>query len=311
MSARALDALWSLASTQFGLFTTAQAASHGVPRTTLDSWLRAGRIERVAPHVYRICGAPPGWHQDAMGVTLHTGGWAARDTAIALHRLDGRPRRLPIHVLTERWDRRPVQAGFVAHETRDLRGADLTVVDGIPCLSLVRALIDYAASAHPFYLAQAFDHACRRDRTVLEATRHRFFGLARRGRKGIANMRELLEKRTPGTKFDWSGFESHMNKILEASRLPEPVKNLKIVDGDFTAWIDKAWPDIKFGVECDSLQDHFGEHAHQWERTRRRRLKRLGWELVEYTYDDVVKHPDATRREIVDLDRQREANWRS
>ena len=44
-------------------------------------------------------------------------------------------------------------------------------------------------------------------------------------------------------------------------------------------------------MECDSLAYHFGEVAHQGDRTRRRRLTRLGWDIYEYTYQDVTKRP--------------------
>ena len=40
-------------------------------------------------------------------------------------------------------------------------------------------------------------------------------------------------------------------------------------------------------MECDSLKHHFGKAAHEWDRRRRRHLKRLGWEVTEWTYDEV------------------------
>ena len=48
------------------------------------------------------------------------------------------------------------------HESRTLRGVDLDEVDGIPCTSVPRTILDLPAVAHPFLVGQALDDACRR-----------------------------------------------------------------------------------------------------------------------------------------------------
>ena len=72
----------------------------------------------------------------------------------------------------------------------------------------------------------------------------------------------------------------------------------RVRDGEFVAYIDIAWPDRMVGMECDSLAYHFGEVAHQGDRTRRRRLTRLGWDMYEYTYQDVTKRPHGVAQEL-------------
>jgi hypothetical protein len=71
------------------------------------------------------------------------------------------------------------------------------------------------------------------------------------------------------------------------------------------AYLDLGWPAIKWGVECDSLAFHSGKKAHESDRARRRRLKQLGWDLVEVTYDDITKQPVETGRQLRALHRQR------
>ena len=80
--------------------------------------------------------------------------------------------------------------------------------------------------------------------------------------------------------------------------LPEPVLQHTVRDGDFVAHLDLAWPTIKWAIECDSLAHHSGKRAHEWDRQRRRRLKQLGWDIVEVTYDDVTKRTDDTGAEL-------------
>ena len=57
-SAEALRLLAELAASQWGMMTTAQAASIGVERLDLSRLSRAGHIERLVHGIYRDAGAP-------------------------------------------------------------------------------------------------------------------------------------------------------------------------------------------------------------------------------------------------------------
>ena len=76
--------------------------------------------------------------------------------------------------------------------------------------------------------------------------------------------------------------------MVRAAGLPEPALQHTVRDGWFVAHLDLAWPTVMWAVECDSLAHHSGKRAHEWDRRRRRRLKALGWDVVEITYDDVT-----------------------
>jgi hypothetical protein len=90
-------------------------------------------------------------------------------------------------------------------------------------------------------------------------------------------------------------------RLLRSVGVPDPVPQHQVRDGDFVAYLDLAWPDIMWLVECDSLAHHFGKAPHEWDRRRRRRLKRLGWDGVEVTYDDVTKRASQTAAELREL----------
>ena len=77
--------------------------------------------------------------------------------------------------------------------------------------------------------------------------------------------------------------------LIGRGGLPDPVPQFQVRDGEFVAYIDIAWPEQMVAMECDSLAYHFGEVSHQGDRTRRRRLTLLGWDVYEYTYRDVTK----------------------
>ena len=186
---------------------------------------------------------------------------------------------------------------MVLHETKDLRGIDIDEVDGIPCTSLVRTLIDLAAVAHPFRVGMAIDDALRRDPELLPVLVARHVQLARRGRNGTRAMRALLAERSDGNVVD-SGFERKALRLITWSDLPRPVTQHHVVDGDFQCWLDIAWPDRMVAMECDSLRHHLGERAFRWERVRRRRLIALGWTVVEFPYLEVTEEGPMVLREL-------------
>jgi len=281
-----LHTIAALAARQHGLITYVQLRQLGVADATIADWVRLGRLHRLSPSVYRIGGAPDTWYQRVMRATLDTGGWASHRTSGALHTLDGHDGRV-IEVLVERWKRSSQHDGYIVHETKDLRGVDITTRFGIPCTSLARTLIDLAAVEHPFRVEQAIDHACRVNPDILQVVNDRFLQVATRGRNGTTVTRRLLGERTGNYIPPGSTFEKLALGWIDRAGIATPVKQFKVVDGDFTAHLDLAWPEVLFAMECDSLAFHFGKAAQEWDRKRRRHLKRLGWEVAEYSYDEV------------------------
>jgi hypothetical protein len=281
-----IQEIFAIAARQHGLISYTQLRRLGAADATLAGWVRQGRLERISPAVYRVAGAPNTWNQRVMRATLDTGGWASHRTAGALHNVDGHNGSV-IEVVVQRWRRSSLHEGYTVHETKDLRGVDLTTRYGIPCTSLVRTLLDLPAVEHPFRAEQALDDACRKDANLLPVVRERFLQVARRGRNGTTVMRGFLNERPGGHIVVGSSFESQALRAIKAAGIATPVKQFKVVDGDFTAYLDLSWPHLMFGMECDSLAFHFGKAAQVWDRRRRRHLKRLGWEIAEFSYDEV------------------------
>jgi hypothetical protein len=284
------------ARTHHATVTPAAALTLGVSDRDMSRWAELGRLVRQAPGVYVVAGAPDTWHQRVSVATGSAAGWASHRTAAAIWDLDGfPPRHVEVLVPHGRWRRR---GDWIVHETRNLRGVDLDEVDGIPCTSVARTLLDSIAVAHPFVVGLALDHACRRWPRMLEVVVQRHLELPRRGRRGSRIMSEMLDERLGRGRFTDSGFETRALRLVSSIGLPEPVLQHTVRDGDFVAHLDLAWPTIKWAIECDSLAHHSGKRAHEWDRQRRRRLKQLGWDIVEVTYDDVTKRTDDTGAEL-------------
>jgi hypothetical protein len=275
------------------------AVDLGIPTSTVTSWVKAGQLVRPAPGVLVVAGTPSTWRQRLSVAATSGGAWASHRSAATLSELDGYPPR-QVEVLTQHGRRRK-RTDWIVHESRTLRAVDLDEIDGIPCTTLVRTVLDLPAVVHPYRVAQALDHACRRRRGTLEAIAQRHCELPRRGRPGWKLMNDLLSERLGTGRFTDSDFEAMTVRLVRSVGLPDPVLQLAVRDGDFLAYLDLAWPAIRWAVECDSLAHHFGKRAHEWDRARRRQLKRLGWDLVEVTYDQVATHGVATGRELREL----------
>jgi hypothetical protein len=307
-----LDKLWHLlteyARLHHGTVTWTEARGLGIPAPSIETWVRRGRLLRPEPQVLVVPGAPTTWYQRVSIAAGSGGGFASHRCAASLWRLDGFPPG-PVEVVTVRHLRRK-RAAWTVHETRVLREVDVDEVDGVACTSLVRTLCDLAGCAHRFLVAQALDDACRRWPGTLAAVDHRNRELARRGRRGVRLMAALVDERAARGRFTGSGFESRVLRLVLSLGLPEPVLQHCVRDGEFVAYLDLAWPDIRWVVECDSLAFHSGKRALDWDRQRRRHLKRLGWDVVEVTWTDVTERRARTGRELVALYRAREQSFR-
>lgn len=290
--------LGQLADDQHGVFARQQALDHGWSTSRLSRWTARGRFERIAPDVYRVVGSSSSWHQRVMIACLSIpGSMASHRCAARLWGLSGFD-SAPVEVVTERWRRRHRPLDATVHETKDLVASDIAERHGIPCTSLIRTLVDLPAAAHLFRCGQALDHASRHDDTVLRRVRQRHREVARRGRNGTVAMRTLLLQRGAGEHRVDSTFERRALELISQSALPRPVTQHKVAEGDFVAYIDIAWPQFLVGMECDSYEHHTGHRAHQWDRTRRRTLTALGWDMREFTWEDVVERGKDTIRDL-------------
>jgi Transcriptional regulator, AbiEi antitoxin len=299
-----MDPYWArlvdFARSRDGVITWAEAIALGIPPRRLQSWLRSGRLYRPAPQVYVVAGTPETWHQRVRVATGSGAAWASHRAAAALWGLDGFDRRT-IEVVTVRGRRRKRRSWRV-HESRTLRGVDLAIADGIPATSVVRTILDLPAVAHPYLVGKALDHACRRDPGMLAAIVQRHREMPRRGRREAVLLSQMLGERVGEPVGDTdTEFETLALRLVRSVGLPNPVPQYEVRDGDFVAYLDLAWPDVMWFVECDSLDAHFGKGPHEWDRARRRRLKKLGWDPVEVTYDDVTKRATQTGRELREL----------
>ena len=121
---------------------------------------------------------------------------------------------------------------------------------------------------------------------------HRF---RRQGTSGPSVVLGLLHERIDG-RLPRSWFQRLAKRAL-AGRDIRTVDEFPVgsASGDFLAHLDLAMPSLQIGVECQSWKWHATPTARAADARRRRRLKSMGWEIVEVWWSD-LDHLD----EVVD-----------
>ena len=169
-----ISAIEELASSENGVFTTAQAARLDVPRDALSHAARSGRIERICKGAYRVSGAPRHELDELMAIWKLTspdkftyervasfdGVAVGGTTAAWIHGIGDywlTPYRLyaPTRVNT-----RNKSASFVK---RAIGGVDVEWKRGVPVTRVERTLFDLSKDGEePSLLADALRDAFRR-----------------------------------------------------------------------------------------------------------------------------------------------------
>lgn len=148
----AWQALFDVAASQEGLFTTRQALAAGYSPPLLAHHQKAGRITRIHRGIYRLVHFPPGEQEELVAAWLwtDTAGVLSHQTALSLH---GLSEVLPaqIHItlpLSWRHRRLRVPRGIVLHHA-DIPADQRTWVGAVPITAVRRTLSDCALAALP------------------------------------------------------------------------------------------------------------------------------------------------------------------
>jgi hypothetical protein len=183
------------------------------------------------------------------------------------------------------------------HRTRRIHADDVTAIDHIPCTSLARTLLDYAELATDRQVERACEQAeilRVYDQKAIDAAVER-----NPGRRGAKRLLAVIADFRPGTTATRNAVEEAMLAICDGADIPRPLVN---------AWIpfpegggaspDFLWPKPKRIVEVDGYETHGTRRSFEDDRTRDRRLKLLEFEVIHFTWRDVMVRPARVAREL-------------
>ncbi|WP_164512828.1 type IV toxin-antitoxin system AbiEi family antitoxin domain-containing protein [Leucobacter chromiireducens] len=150
----ALLVIAEITASQWGMVTAAQAGVRGVDRLTLARLADAGHLERLAHGVYRDAGAPSDQFEDLRVAWLSTepkrlaeerirdgadGVVVASTSAAMLHGIGDLWANLHEFVVPKR---RQTQRVAIRYRQRVLDAGDVTIVEGLPAMTLERTVAD-------------------------------------------------------------------------------------------------------------------------------------------------------------------------
>ena len=76
-------------------------------------------------------------------------------------------------------------------------------------------------------------------------------------------------------------------------------------DGHRLAVLDLADPDLMVAVECQSWEHHGSPRAQQRDLVRKRRLRQIGWDVVEVWYSDLDRVDEVAADVRISIERAR------
>ncbi|GAB2474943.1 endonuclease domain-containing protein [Jatrophihabitans fulvus] len=276
----------SLARSQAGLITRRQLVAAGVPGGTADLWLSTRRLEPTrAAGVYRVGGADDSERTPAWFATLSTRSPVSYTTAAAWCGMTV-PADGLLHIT--RFDRRRLAwpAGVRVHRVA-LDAGDVTEVRGLPVTTRRVTALDCAGWL-PFGQAMVFaDRAVQQGWMRPRDIETRLDEAP--GRWGNRQLRRILTILERGADAE---SERRLHLVLRRAGLTgwRPQFPVDTPAGRFR--VDVAFEHLRLAIEVDGYEYHSREGRFQSDRTRQNALLAAGWQVLRFTWTDIVDRPD-------------------
>jgi very-short-patch-repair endonuclease len=264
---------------QDGVITLAQARRAGISLEAVKRRVRSGHWRRCARGVYfvddrpfsdaaRIRSTVWGYGQDAVASGLAAAWW------------HGLTRFAPdiVDVTVPRNSHGRTHDGSRLRR-RDLDGADVVVHHGLRVTALALTVIEAAVRQRGG--AKLMDSALQRHVELCELWRAH---LRNGGRYGAPAARRLLQAASDGAR---SEAERLLVKLLREAgitgwRTNYPVGGYKV---------DVAFPRQKVAIEVDGWAHHSDSGDFHHDRVRQNNISLLGWQVLRFTWLDLVEYP--------------------
>ncbi len=292
-------AIAEVADMQHGVVTLDQLRSAGLSDSAVRKRAQAGRLHRVHRGVY------------AVGRSLLTekGRWMAAVLACGPGAVLSHRSAAALWGLRQDWRRSidvtapgrrgRVPAGIVAHRDGTLRAQDRTTVNGIPCASVARTLLDLAAGVSGNELRREigeaevlkiFDLAAMRE--VIECSP---------GRRGVARLRMGVAELDPQTGRTRNEMERRFLALCRQGKLPPPEVNVRLNVRGRIFEPDFLWRDAKLIIETDGRAFHDTATAFERDRRRDQQLMLDGWQVARCTWWQIFDEPAEVARIVQGL----------
>jgi predicted transcriptional regulator of viral defense system len=274
-----------------------QLVELGLSASAIRNWVARGRLHRVHRGVFSVGHALVTQRGRFMAAVLASGpeAWASHFCSGVLWELGLGTRRL-IDVTTCAARGRAI-AGIRAHRSATLTEDDVTVIDGIPCTSLARTLLDIAEDGTRREVERALDHA--EQARILDMRAIDDVLTRANGRRGVKLLCAVLEQHRIGSTLTRNKLEEAFLAIARSVGFPPDAVNewIAFPDGG-GAEADFVYRAQRLLVETDGRDPHTVRKAFTSDRIRDQRLMLLGWRVVRLPWQQVMFEPGDVARTL-------------
>lgn len=292
--------LTQLAAAQGGHVNFTQARRLGCSMDQLRRAARAGHLEKVYPQVLRVSGVPPTERSELWAAVLQhwPTGVASHQSPLHLLGVNGAPPGTAVTIgPRSNWP----CPGIELHRFADLRPRHRTTIDGLPCTTLARCLVDLASTVHLARLRHLLDEVVITRRLIGYHEVSRVLAEVNpRGRRNLANIATLLDERTTGDPTPRSTLEARLDAVLTSIGLTQAVPEYPLpTDGSLEGFVDRAFPDALLIVELDGRRWHSRMEAMARDRRRDRIAARHGWMTIRVLDEELAADEVGVSTEVL------------
>lgn len=285
--------LMNLASRQHGVISRGQLRGIGMGDSAIAHAIRAGRLHRAFRGTFAL--TPQIDLHGRLGAAILACGSGTvvshRSAGALLRLLDTSP--AVIDVISSSEQGRGID-GIRCHRVRPRRRDEAGTVDGIPCTSPARTLVDLAGTVGDRTLRSCFERAAQRrllDIPAIEASLDP-------GRRGLKSLRALVSEWRRAAAVAKKGclkspLEAKVLPLVLRRHLPTPHLNAPVEIANGRIEVDFLWPDLGLVVEADSRDFHGTDLAFERDRWRDRELFRVGYGTLRVTHQQAEHETDA------------------
>lgn len=290
-----------------GIIARQELVLDGFSHDTLRYQLEHGVLVRVHQGVYRVATSPDTFESRCAAACLADP--SAIVTGVAAARLweFRHVYRTEMPQVMVPHGRTPITRGVALRRSNVIDATDaVRRDDGIIVASPPRAWFDCARDVDDERFERLTEWVLDKHSTLptLWRTARR---LQARGRPGMARVKRVMEARADWQKPAGSGLELRVLKALEAHCIVLVRQHpLRLADGA-VVHPDGADPRIRWALEVDHVTWHAGRLDAQYDKTRDRHARLVGWQVERVTDQELAENFDGVIEQLVALHRTRAA----